>query len=98
MERRLRPDQEVVDRLERLVLRKRERVLFRLLDDVGAVPSDVLDLDDRVTSHARQALLRLPGVVGELRLRGRAHLPGEQDDRMVATRAPLRSLATVLVR
>ena len=76
-----------------LVLREGERVLLALLDDVAAVPAQVLDLGDRVARHAREALLRLELVVRERRHRRLAHLPGEEDDRVVAAGAPLRLLA-----
>ncbi len=90
---RLHPDQELVDLVERLVLRERERILLALLDDVAAVPAQVLDLGDRVAGHAGQPLLRLELVVGERRHRGLAHLAREEDDGVVAARAPLRLLA-----
>ena len=98
VQRRLHPDQEPVDRQERLVLREGERVLLGLLDDVGAVAAKVLDLGDRVARHAGQALLRLPGIVGKLRLGRRAHLSREQDDRIMAAGAPLGALAADPVR
>ena len=74
VERRLHPDEELVDLLEHLVVRERERVLLALLDDVAAVPAHVLHLRDRVAGHAREPLLRLELVVRERGHRGLAHL------------------------
>ena len=76
-----------------LLLRERERVLLALLDDVAAVAAQVLDLGDRVAGHAGEALLRLELVVRERRHRRLAHLAREEDDGVVAARAPLRLLA-----
>ena len=97
VQRGLHADQEPVDRAQGRVLRERERVLFGLLDHVGTVAARVLDFGDRVARHAGQALLRLPRVVREGGLRGGAHLPGEEDDGIVAAGAPLRALAADLV-
>jgi hypothetical protein len=98
VEGRLHPDQELVDFLEHLVARERERVLLALLDDVTAVAAQVLDLGDRVAGHAGEALLRLELVVRERRHRRLAHLAREEDDGVVAARAPLRLLAPDAVR